>query len=92
MMTLSDYLRFTRESEAAFARRAGISRQLCRMYCAGVIAPGREKMALIYKATKGLVTANDFHGHVPVPLAANLNRRPAPGGFALDGEKVRDAG
>jgi transcriptional regulator with XRE-family HTH domain len=60
-MTLPEYLREAQLSQAQFAARIGVRRQLVQRYVKGRI-PEAKIMARIALATGGRVTANDFYG------------------------------
>jgi transcriptional regulator with XRE-family HTH domain len=60
-MTLADYLKEAQLSQADFARRINVPRQMVQRYVKGRI-PDKEIMEKIALATGCKVTANDFYG------------------------------
>jgi transcriptional regulator with XRE-family HTH domain len=60
-MTLREYLEEAQLSQAQFARRIGVRRQLVQRYVKGRI-PEKEILEKIALATGCKVTANDFYG------------------------------
>jgi len=61
-MTLADYLKDQKLTDAAFARAIGVERQAVGRYRSGVRFPEKPILQKIYEATNGAVTANDFAG------------------------------
>lgn len=62
-MTLHDWLNLNGVSCSEFARKSGINqRQDVWKYARGRSIPSAVNMALIFRATSGAVTPNDFYG------------------------------
>lgn len=59
-MTLEQYLRNNRITDAAFGATAGLSQAQVSRIKRGVSMPSWDAIAKIMKATDGEVTANDF--------------------------------
>jgi DNA-binding transcriptional regulator YiaG len=59
-MTLKRYLTKYGISQSAFARFIGVSQQVVNNWVNGRACPRRAALALVAKATRGAVTANDF--------------------------------
>jgi len=59
-MTLSEYLKTNKISQARFARRCGITRSAVCHFIAGRRYPSPEIMRRILLATNGEVKPNDF--------------------------------
>lgn len=59
-MTLADYLKQTKESDAAFAFRAELSQSQVNRLRRGMSRPSWATIDLIAKATSKKVTANDW--------------------------------
>jgi len=59
-MKLADYLITQNQSPAAFARRIGVGRMTIHRYIKGERQPTAKITDLIYKTTKGQVTAHDL--------------------------------
>lgn len=60
-MTLDDWLRINKISDAEFARTSGIGlRHLIGRYRRGISRPSFKNIARIISATNGSVTADDF--------------------------------
>jgi transcriptional regulator with XRE-family HTH domain len=59
-MTLLEYLRFTQQSRADFAKRIGMSKGGFDKWVNGQRIPDSNGMKLLLKATHLLVTPNDF--------------------------------
>lgn len=59
-MTLGEYLERNKIPRATFAKAIGVSGLAVRFWVTGTRMPRRRNMALIARATKGEVTANDF--------------------------------
>lgn len=59
-VTLSDYLKKRGLSDADFAKRVGMNRTVIWSYRTGRRMPMADKVAVIEKATGGLVGAKDF--------------------------------
>lgn len=70
-MKLADYLTANQLSEADFAGRAGISREMVNRLKNGQIWLSSETAERIYRATDGEVTPNDF-------LAARMGDQQKP--------------
>ena len=70
-MKLADYLTANQLSEAEFAGRAGISREMVNRLKNGQIWLSSETAERIYRATDGEVTPNDF-------LAARMGDQQKP--------------
>lgn len=60
-MTIKEYLKASRLTEAVFAERIGVGQSTVNRLRNGQI-PGKALMARIYEETGGAVTANDFYG------------------------------
>jgi transcriptional regulator with XRE-family HTH domain len=66
-MTLSEYLKKKNMSVNKFAKKIGISQPAVHNWIHGNAFPGKtEHYERIYKATKGLVTPNDFWKVPPI--------------------------
>ena len=61
-MKLADYLTDRNIKPADFGTQIGVSYEAVRRYCVGQRIPDRKTMALIFSATQGAVTADDFFG------------------------------
>ena len=59
-MKLKTYIETEELTEAAFARKIGVSQVAVNRYCAGHRLPGRSVMQKIAAETNGAVTPNDF--------------------------------
>ena len=59
-MTLSQYLKKTKQTPLDFARKLGVDQVTVYRWCNGSRVP-REHMQKIAEATGGKVTANDFY-------------------------------
>jgi len=60
VMTLKEYIKINKISQARFARRCGISRSAINHFIAGRRYPNPETMRRILLATNGEVKPNDF--------------------------------
>ncbi|TXL72535.1 helix-turn-helix transcriptional regulator [Vineibacter terrae] len=60
MPSLADHLAQTREKQAAFARRAGLSRAQLSRVLSGKRPPTVDVVDKVEAATNGVVTANDL--------------------------------
>ena len=60
IMTLKEYIKINKISQARFARRCGISRSAINHFIAGRRYPNPETMRRILLATDGEVKPNDF--------------------------------
>jgi len=61
VMTLKEYIKINKISQARFARRCGISRSAINHFIAGRRYPNPETMRRILLATNGEVKPNDFY-------------------------------
>lgn len=59
-MKLKYYLRTNRVNQAQFAKRCGLSRATISRIISGERKPSLRVMQIIYKASEGKVTADDF--------------------------------
>lgn len=60
-MKLADWLKEREMSQAAFARKAGVSQGAIARFVLGMRTPNKAMMRKILDATEGRVTPNDFH-------------------------------
>ena len=60
VMTLKEYIKINKISQARFARRCGISRSAINHFIAGRRYPNPETMRRILLASNGEVKPNDF--------------------------------
>jgi transcriptional regulator with XRE-family HTH domain len=60
-MTLKQWLKATETTQGALARKLNCNRMVVWRYLQGRI-PAADKIAAIHRVTRGVVTANDFHG------------------------------
>ena len=60
-MKLADWLKRKNLSHRAFAKRIGRPQPTISRYVSGERIPNTDMMGLIYKATGGAVSANDFY-------------------------------
>ena len=60
VMTLKEYIKINKISQARFARRCGVSRSAINHFIAGRRYPNPETMRRILLATNGEVKPNDF--------------------------------
>ena len=75
-MKLDDYLRDRGLTSAEFAKLAGLAgKQSVHHYRHGLRFPTAENLRLIYTATKGLVTANDFMDQHAPPVPPPPRKR-----------------
>lgn len=72
-MTLTDYLRETRQTQMAFAARLGVSASTISRLCRGETAPEAGLVTKIVAATEGRVLPNDLF-----PAAMQAASRPVP--------------
>lgn len=70
-MRFDDWMIMTGTTNPAFAEKIGKTAETVRRYRADEREPDQEVMRLIFAATGGLVTPNDFVGvgYRPAPLA-----------------------
>jgi DNA-binding transcriptional regulator YdaS (Cro superfamily) len=61
-MKLKQYLKQEQMTPFAFAKKHGLRDQSVYRYINGERIPDEATMEIIYRATKGQVTPNDFHG------------------------------
>ena len=66
-MKLEHYFEKSGQSPREFAEKIGVTAVTVGRYISGKRIPVKEEMRKIYDETGGLVTANDFHEHSPVP-------------------------
>jgi DNA-binding transcriptional regulator YdaS (Cro superfamily) len=59
-MKLDEHLTKTKTTEAAFAKRIGVTPSVVNRYRRGLMRPGWQVMAAIARETNGLVLPNDF--------------------------------
>lgn len=63
LMTLSEWLSKNKLTYTEFAKLAGLPRaQYAWKYATGIAVPSVVNMKLIFRATNGAVTPNDFYG------------------------------
>jgi len=68
-MKLKDWYKFSGTTQRHFSERTGIPDATLSRLANGSSKPSGETADIIYRATGGLVTANDYYGHSPVPTA-----------------------
>lgn len=66
-MKLQEYLEFKKIKQAAFAKLVGVSAQNITRYARGQRIPDDQIMPLIFLATDGAVSPNDFYNLPPKP-------------------------
>lgn len=59
-MTLLNYLKETKQTQAQFAKKLGKTQQLVSGYCTGVLIAPRATALKIVKITNGAVTLSDL--------------------------------
>ncbi len=62
-MTLSQFIAAKGLTRAQFAAKIGVTEESVTRYMNGTRTPRRKQLELIYKVTKGAVTANDILQH-----------------------------
>jgi hypothetical protein len=74
-MTLAEHLKRVGKSPEAFAPEIKSTGQSIRRWLAGQSVPRRDTMRLIFEATGGAVTADDFYGLSKKSVAGRTEAR-----------------